>query len=353
MIEDILTLAKQMIALPSLSGNREVSDQVLDLAVGRLRGFYVDEFEHEGYRSVLVSNAGKEVEHRLLLNAHLDVVAAGKRQFRPEVKSGKLYGRGAYDMKAAAAAMIVVFGEVARKVDVPVGLQLVSDEETSGIHGTKHQLDEGVRGNFVVIGEPTGFRIGIAAKGVYWLRLRTMGKSAHGAYPWLGENAIVKMQAVIGELLEAFPIPVDERWETTCSLGKIKGGETINTVPDMCEMEVDFRVTSQEEIKYIDSVLENLDVEVEKLLEVKEVNVEAEHRDVRALANAIKMAGEKVELVKMHGASDARHYSAIGIPAIEWGPRGGQHHGEGEYVEVKSLEKYAVSLREFILNLSR
>ena len=97
------------------------------------------------------------------------------------------------DMKANVACLMTVFKDVADKVNYPLGLQLVTDEEIGGFHGTKYQIEKGVRAEFVVVGESTDLNIKNRAKGILWAKISAKGKTAHGAYPWRGENAIWKM----------------------------------------------------------------------------------------------------------------------------------------------------------------
>ena len=128
---------------------------------------------------------------KIILNAHLDVVSGREEQYKPYEKDGKLFGRGAIDMKGAAAVEILVFKEVAKRVSYPLALQLVTDEEIGGFCGTKYQIEKGVRADFVIAGEPTDFGVNNKAKGIIWLKIKTKGKSAHGAYPWRGKNALL------------------------------------------------------------------------------------------------------------------------------------------------------------------
>jgi len=128
---------------------------------------------------------------KIILNAHLDVVSGRKEQYKPYEKDGKLFGRGAIDMKGAAAVEILVFKEIAKKVSYPLALQLVTDEEIGGFCGTKYQIEKGVRADFVIAGEPTDFGVNNKAKGIIWLKIKTKGKAAHGAYPWRGKKCLI------------------------------------------------------------------------------------------------------------------------------------------------------------------
>src|SRR5216117_2831519 len=84
-----------------------------------------------------------------------------------------------------------------------------------GRDGTRHQLDHGVRGRFVIVGETSGLRIVNESKGMLVVRLLAAGRAAHAAYPWLGDNALVKLQRTVASLLARYPIATEEVWRTT------------------------------------------------------------------------------------------------------------------------------------------
>ena len=147
MIDDILHLAKELISVPSVTGIPEELTQVLKVAEKYLEGQEFTAFASNNIPSLLYSNKGKDLkEFKIILNAHLDVVPAKKEQFNPHEKGGKLYGRGAYDMKAAGAVMMYLFKEIGAELPYPLGLQLVTDEESGGRDGTKYQIDQKIRG---------------------------------------------------------------------------------------------------------------------------------------------------------------------------------------------------------------
>src|ERR1700749_3315919 len=108
-------------------------------------------------------------------------------------------------MKISALAEALVFRELAGALPYPVALQLVTDEEVGGRNGTRHQLEQGVRARFVIIGETSGLRIVTEAKGMLGVTLRAEGRGAHSAYQWLGHNALVALMSSAVPL--AYPGP--------------------------------------------------------------------------------------------------------------------------------------------------
>jgi succinyl-diaminopimelate desuccinylase len=158
MLNNILSLTKSLISIPSTKDNKKALNDVLDLALQEFGNFTIERFEKDGYPSALVYlQKTRPKKFKVILNAHLDVVAAKEEQFKPYEKNSRLYGRGAIDMKAAAAVEILVFKEMAKKISYPLALQLVTDEEIGGFCGTKYQIEKGLRADFVLAGEPTDF----------------------------------------------------------------------------------------------------------------------------------------------------------------------------------------------------
>ncbi len=133
-------------------------------------------------------------------SAHIDVVPAEPHQFEPRLSDGRLYGRGAYDMKGALAAMLAALADLATATERTPGLRtelvIVPDEESEArshdAKATAQLARAGHVGEFVICGEPTDLDVGVQAKGALVLRMDVRGRSAHGSTPWLGENAILK-----------------------------------------------------------------------------------------------------------------------------------------------------------------
>ncbi len=124
----------------------------------------------------------------------------------PTIDGDRLYGRGAYDMKGALAAMLVVTAAMRDQDEVRVRLGIVGDEESEeeADRGSDHLVDGGFIGDFAITGEPTDLQIGVEAKGVLALRLEVSGVAAHGATPWLGDNAVLKAHDVFRSI-ESLP----------------------------------------------------------------------------------------------------------------------------------------------------
>src|SRR6266542_4243969 len=235
----------------------------------------------------------------LLLHGHIDVVPGLPGQFEPRVEGERLYGRGAYDMKGALASMLLAFAELARRtVGIRVRLGIVPDEESEeeeDERGAAQLVSTGFVGDFAITGAPTDMQVGVAAKGVLAMRLAVSGRAAHGATPWLGENAILRAYDVFRQL-ESLPFASESSAlfdRPSINLGRILGGDALNKVPDACVMDV----------------------------------------------------------VGRDGASDAATLLRAGVATVEFGPHGGGHHGPEEWVSIPSLASYRQSIVDYVQSL--
>lgn len=360
MMNQILPLAKELIAVPSVTGEIEKAIDVLKLTEERMEGYTAVPFVSNMFPSLLYSNRGNDTRNfKFILNAHLDVVPGKLDQFTPHVKDGKLYGRGSYDTKAGAAAMMTLFKELAPKVDFPLALQITTDEEVGGDDGTKYQIDQGVRGDFVIATEcGSNFRIIHEAKARLVVKLIATGKTSHSAYPWLGDNAIWKLQQAIHNVLQKYPSPIEASYQTTVSVTHIytkekeKRDTAYNRTPEYCEAILD--------VRYIPTEKETIEASIRSAL-IDGVSMDVLHNSsphqtdennhyVQALHKTVtEVFKENLPLVKQHATSDARHYSGVGVDGVEFGPIGENQHTENEFVDIKSLDTYYDILKRFLV----
>lgn len=354
MKNDILSLTKKLIAIKSIPTNTKALEECIRIAVAILKGFTIERFDQNGCKSVLIYNTEKRPKRfKILLNGHLDIIPGKEYQYNPTVKNNRLYGVGVMDMKASVASFIEVFKEIAHKIDYPLGLQLVTDEETGGFSGTKYQIDQGVRADFVIVGETTNFAIENEAKGVLWLKISSRGKTAHGAYPWKGENAIWKMNQLLNRLEKRFPTPQQKQWVTTVNLARITtNNQTFNKIPDHCEAWLDIRYVPGETNTILSAIKKLLpkDFTLEIVMKEPAQFVDEKNQQVKLLQSmGAKTIKKKVSLAQGQGSSDARHFARVKCDAIEFGPIGGGMGEDNEWVDIKSLEQYYEILKKFLL----
>lgn len=351
----MLNLTKKLIRIKTIPGNTKALNEALDLCLSSLTDYTIENFKSNGKNSVLVYNRSKRPKiFKYILNGHLDIIPGKEKQFTPVITGDRLYGVGAMDMKGNVASLVSVFNNVAKKVKYPLGLQLVTDEETGGFDGTKYQIQEGVRSNFVIAGESTGFNIVNKAKGIIWLRITTKGKTAHGAYPWRGKNAIWKMHNLLTQLEKTFPIPLKDSWQSTLNLSNISTtNESFNKIPDKCTIDLDIRYIPEDSETILDNIKSLLDNTFEIEIVVNEPSLYVKETDPnliklqRIVSNFTK---NSVKFYGANGSSDARHFTEVNCAGVEFGPVGGGIGTDKEWVSISSLRKYQAILTEFLLS---
>ncbi len=303
---------------------------------------------------VLMAEVGPQEAPTVVLHGHLDVVPGLADQFQPRTEGDRLYGRGAYDMKGALAAMLVTIAGMADQDAIRVRLGIVGDEESEEAddRGCDHLIEAGFLGDFAITGEPTDLHIGVEAKGVLALRLEVRGRAAHGATPWLGDNAVLKAHDIFRSI-ESLPFArqSSELFDRpSINLGRIWGGDALNKVPDKCVIDVDIRyLPEQDPGEVLEQVRGMPDSETATIFSRPPARVDRESVFVRTLAEATAPhLDHEPRSVGRDGASDAVSFLRVGVPAVEFGPIGGGHHGPEEWVSVSSLEAYRQSLETFL-----
>jgi succinyl-diaminopimelate desuccinylase len=363
--KELVDLTIRLVQTPTENppGNEKVAAQFLKLTLSKM-GFKTKTLLSPKGRWNLIAEKRWGGDGRtLIFNGHLDVVPSGDPSqwkyppFQGKFYKGRIYGRGASDMKSGIACFLHALSAIDRaKTDLHQGaviLHLVSDEESHGRQGMGFLTQKGgIHGDAALVGEPTDLHPVIAHKGALWLRISTLGKSAHSAKPHLGVNAIEKMAKFV-DRLNSISLEKEHPLlgKPTLSIGTIQGGMKINIVPDRCEIEVDRRMLPGEkkedileEMKKILDSLQSKDplfqyrMEEIDFAEPSEVNPEEEivRIGVEAIQNVI---GKKPPLKVFSGFTDSRFYiNQCHIPTLIFGPGGtDQIHTTDESVEVEAL----------------
>lgn len=319
------------------------------------RDIEVRHHDHNGL-PVLVAEVGPSDREApcVVFHGHVDVVPGRPEQFQPCVEGDRLIGRGAYDMKGGLAAMMCALKDIERQERVCVRLICVPDEESEELdeRSTDEVVKRGLGGDFAITGEPTDLHIGVEAKGVLVMRIDVHGRAAHSSTPWLGDNAVLKAIDVF-RAIESLPFSREssEMFDRpSINLGRIQGGDALNKVPDECTMAVDVRyLPGQDPGEILAQVRAIPGIDVTRTFIHPPVTVERSNPYVRALCDAVSRSihGE-VMSVGRDGASDAASFIKAGIPAVEFGPAGGGHHGPEEWVSLSSLARYRRALSDFV-----
>jgi acetylornithine deacetylase/succinyl-diaminopimelate desuccinylase-like protein len=299
-------------------------------------------------------NPGKP---RVLFAPHTDTVSVAGMSIDPfggELREGKVLGRGASDTKGPMAAMLWALRSMQDRLpalDHEIWFAGLMSEETSQ-HGSRALARE-EHFDFVIAAEPTGLDVVYTHKGSAFFNIRTPGRSAHGARPELGDNAITKMLDVLAvvrtEFGADFATHVDPvLGSSTLSIGTIRGGSKTNIVPDSCEASVDMRlVPSHYRAELMDELtarLRRVCPDVECWSEpAPPLLTDPSHP---LIAKLVECGAQKV------GAPwfcDACFFAERGMPAIALGPGSiAQAHTKDEWIEVAELERGVEFFRRFL-----
>lgn len=389
--DDMIGFLREFVQIPSVN---PPGDGYLDCArlVGdRLSalGFetrYVTAADHPDHSdahprvNVVGRLPGRSPMPTLHFNGHTDVVPAGAHwtvdPFGGEEKDGRIYGRGSCDMKGGIAAALFAAAAV-REAGVSLRGSLefsaTVDEETGGFAGMDYLAREGLispeRTSYVIIPEPFGpGRICLGHRGVYWFRIDTIGRAAHGSMPFLGVSAISQMERVLRQVETTLapalrtrktdmPVEPPEARLATINVNGITGGQTDGDVgspcvADRCSAVFDRRYLKEESFddvkKEIETLVANLaagepdfKAELTDLMVVRPVETDPDAELVGTAARTIAdLTGATAEYVASPGTYDHKHVLNTGRvkQCIAYGP-GLLHlaHQPDEYCEIEHL----------------
>ena len=292
--------------------------------------------------------------------AHLDTVGTAGMTippFEPTLEGDRVYGRGSYDMKGSAAAVMVAAATIKRE-DFPgkVLVALVADEEYASIGAqdfvNRHKADA------CVLTEPSEGRLILAHKGFVWAEIVTKGRAAHGSRWDLGISAIAKMAKIISALeqfdqqqLRGRTHPLVGSASQHCSL--IRGGSGLSVYAEECTLQVERRTLPGETPE---SVMAELEDVIQSTGEDGQLRIVL-HRpplicDANAkIANSVKAAAVSVtgQIPEIAGVSywmDAALFATASIPTVNYGPIGAGAHEAVEWVDINSVVTTAQVLVE-------
>ena len=351
---EITDLACDLIAFASTADHPSELKAAIDYVeqyARQIDGVLIRRYEVEQKPGLMVTLRDTHTP-ALLLNGHLDVVAARSEQYRPVVRDGRIYGRGSQDMKGACAVLMRLMKDLAAAPQPPdVGFMYVTDEEIGGFHGTSYLLEQGWRTRFFIAAEPTDLNICYAAKGMVRFDVTLHGKPAHGSRPWDGVNPILLLRDGLQALERRFPTPTEAVWETTAVPTVVRGGETLNRIPEMVTLSLDIRHIPEETPDEIEAavracfpgatVVRNSNGGIPLLTDPNDPHL------AHLAASVERITGRRPTFYREHYGSDARFYSGAGIPAICFGPVGAGLHSDEEWVDIASLERLYRILYDF------
>lgn len=368
---DLVAFASELIAIPSENPPGGQYAQCANLIARWLRelGLKV-RTTNPSKQGPCVAGTFGSGGRALYFSGHYDVVPAQHQsQFKPVVRKNNLHGRGACDMKGGVAAMAFAIRALAESGFEPKGRVIsmsVPDKETSGPRGTVALTKAG----FIerdAIGmltmEPTSGVVWNANRGVISIRVTVRGKPAHVGLHFRGQNAfrgmlsvagmLAELEAEVSQRLTGFNISPEAARRSLLLLGgELAGGRNFNVVPDNVSFTVDRRTNPEEDFDVergrllaimAEARARGIKCEIDIMQEGRSAATDADGEFGRALAASIRdVTRSSAPFELCPGVLETRHYAALGIPAMSYGPGLlSVAHGPNEFVSVRKLVQCA------------
>ena len=377
--EEITNLAQELIKIPSdeTAGEKEVCEYLESYL--KSLGMKVRWQEVLPNRPNIIAEViGDEVGKSIMFNGHVDTVPVGDIKkwsmdpYSAIIKDNKLFGRGSTDMKGAIASMIIAMKFIMNNVEKFNGKIIftgVMAEETTGL-GTQKIVEENIKADMAVVGEPSDEKIYRAHKGTMWFNLSTYGKLEHSSESNSeSNNAIINMMKLIMEINE-----ISKELETiennlvghpSINIGLIDGGTKQNMIADSCRISIDRRTLPEEKTE---EVLDKLRIRLDGLrslddrltfdLEIDTIREAVEVAESEQIVQEVKNALNKVinknpTISGMKATTDMSILVNQGnIPSVIYGPGFiKQAHTVDEFIEVKRLVESSQVYTEILLNV--
>lgn len=264
---DLIGLTRSLVDIDSTTGREGAAGLFLSHYLSDL-GFSVVEQRVDAHRFNVLATCG---EPSLVYSTHFDCVPP---HFPSRIENGRIYGRGACDAKGILAAQVAAADRLRRSGETRVGLLFVVGEER-GSEGAKRANLDACGCRYLIDGEPTDRRLGLATRGIQRVLLKATGRAAHSSFPELGESAIDKLIDVLMELRRV-DWPADPLLgRTHYTVGLISGGVAPNVVSPTAQAELMFRTVSDAAL--VMEILRRFEprVSIEPILEVPPVKMVA------------------------------------------------------------------------------
>ena len=307
-----------------------------------------------------------KVRQRILLAPHMDTVGvASDEQFDPQVKNGRIHGRGACDTKGSIAVFLSALLNLASAKNRPASTEIILvalvDEE-NGQAGSRFLARNKFKADLAIVGEPTNLHIVTAHKGDLWLQLETRGKAAHGSRPELGRNAVHLMSRIVHLLETDYARQLRKRRHpllrhATINVGTISGGRQPNIVPDHCAIRIDRRTIPGESdpavkreilafLRRHGLVATMIDTKHEEPAPPMETSLRL------PLVQKFLHCARQKKPVGVDFFTDAGVLAAAGIPSVVFGPGDiAQAHTDDEWVALSQLDRGTKLLSRFLESL--
>lgn len=345
--DEIVAFHRGLVQIPSVNPPGDCVDNIAFVRRPlEEAGFSIDYIYDDPTQPNIAATYGPAGGKQLLVNAHVDVVPIGERAawkhepFGAEVEDGKIYGRGAGDDKASVTAQVIASLALQRS-GIPLKGQLiytcVSDEENGGVHGASLVSEKYPDPDWAIVGEQTLNRVAVGEKGGAGVEFVVHGKTAHGALPWEGANAIEGVAEIIVALRREYWPKLKDRvhWAfkpSSASVNMISGGVKANVVPDRASIFIDRRIVPgedpeevrQEMFAIAKQAIQNVpgcSVEMQTGWPGKAANAnDVTEPLVVAMLGANEKLGLNTEPTGFSMGTDGRFWNAKGVPTIIYGP---------------------------------
>jgi succinyl-diaminopimelate desuccinylase len=348
------TLAK-LISFPSITSDTMACHAIFTYVHNEVKGHDLHiTSEANATHPWLIATTQDTQKPDIVLAAHLDVVPGAPDLFTMRSRNGRLYGRGAYDMKLAAACYLEFIKlHKAELSQLNIGFLFTTDEESGGA-SVVTILESGWQPRTVFI--PDGgdnWQVEERAKGFYGIELTAQGKTAHGSRPWEGKNALHQLLDALTHLRRSFPLnnPAD----STLAVNEIHAGTAVNQIADYASAKLDFRSFSKEELALyhtqVNELASRYNLEVHILHEGLPLLLDKKAPAVQHFLKVLQtQTRTEVTYCESYGASDARHFAQYGIPCIVMEPHGGGRHSSEEWLHGESFHRYYDLIEKWLLS---
>jgi acetylornithine deacetylase len=351
-MSELVELTKSLVAIdsvnpeliPGAAGEGEIGRFVAEWLERAGLEVDVDEVA-PGRPNVVAVARGTGGGRTLMLNAHTDTVgvAGMERGHDPYVENGRLYGRGAYDMKASLAAIMLAGAEAARrKLRGDVIVTAVVDEEVASI-GTE-AVARKYKADGAIVSEPTELKVAVAHKGFVAFEIETAGRAAHGSRPDLGVDAIARMGEVLVRLRE-----LDERLRSDVShpllssgslhASIIEGGQEYSSYPERCLLQAERRTVPGESLELVEGEIAALLGKLEGSTRVVLSRPPFEAGENHGFVEVVRRHAGNGEVVGVPFWADSALLAEAGIPTVLFGPAGEGAHAVIEWVDIEAAER--------------
>ena len=308
---------------------------------------------NDGVHMLYASTTGKKTA-RIMLQSHVDVVPADESMRRTRIENGRIYGRGTRDMLFCAATYLkFLYDHRDQLNEMDISLCLTGDEETGGKNTVPFLLDQGYSADVVWLSDAGSSldKLIVSAKGGFNFDLVVHGVAHHGSRPWEGDNAAAKLVRLLNEFMDKFDPPSND--VSTCTITGLESGDSINKGPALARAHIDLRYTTPSELKkyrdLIEKMCEKYGGELQNVMILPNYSIDPNVDLIQKyLAINESVTGDKVQFISVNGSSDARYFSAKGIPVIMTRPSSNGSHSDNEWVDLESWVVYHEILTKYI-----